>query len=161
MVMPKQKPHRSTQTYGTPPDFLEAVKNRLKIKEFRWDLAATEENKVAACHFGPGSPFGEDSLATNWPQLGWCWLNPPFSNLGEWVEKAATEARKGAQIAMLVPASVGSNWWQDWVEPWAYTAFLNGRLTFVGCKDPYPKDCALLLYHPWGFNGGEIWDWRN
>jgi phage N-6-adenine-methyltransferase len=159
-MMPAQKPGRSKQDYGTPPEFLEAVKSRLKIEEFAIDLAASKANAVSSLFLSEE----DNSFSFDWHTLtgsGWAWLNPPFSNISLWAEKAALEAYKGAQIAMLVPASVGSNWWLDWVEPFAYTAFLNGRLTFVGCKDPYPKDCALLLYHPWGFTGFEVWNWRN
>jgi phage N-6-adenine-methyltransferase len=159
--MPVQKPGRSKQDYGTPREFISAVKNRLRIEEFSVDLAASAENTVV-----PGSYFDErfDSLRPevtwNIRPGKWAWLNPPFNRIQPWVAKAAKEASNGAHIAVLVPASVGANWWQDWVETYAYQSFLNGRLTFVGETAPYPKDCALLLYTPWQFVGHEIWTWR-
>lgn len=157
MAMPKQNPGRSKQDYGTPLEFLAAVKRRLCITDFSADLAASEGNAVAAIYY----TVEDDSLKSShkWDFGGWSWLNPPFSNIAPWVEKASKEAMQGANIAMLVPASVGSNWWRDWVEPYAYQSFLNGRLTFVGETTPYPKDCALLLYTPWGFTGHEVWNW--
>ena len=160
MSMPKQKPGKSKQDYGTPPELLAAVKNRLKISGFALDIAATPGvNSVAPlcfceCHL--------DALAPeqSWGRNGWSWLNPPYADIEPWVRKALDESEKGAHIAMLVPASVGSNWWYNWVEPYAYINYLNGRLTFVGEKAPYPKDCALLLYTPWGCRGSETWSWR-
>jgi phage N-6-adenine-methyltransferase len=157
--MPEQKPGRSRQDYGTPPELIQAVKERLHIKDFGIDLAAGMDNAQATVWFNEE----QDSLAQNWAKdLGkdWGWLNPPFSNIEPWVMKASQESNNGAHIVMLVPASVGANWWRHWVEPWAYQSFLNGRLTFVGETTPYPKDCALLLYTPWGFTGHEVWRWK-
>jgi phage N-6-adenine-methyltransferase len=160
MVMPKQKPGRSKQDYGTPKEFLQAVKTRLHIHEFSGDLAASEDNKVAAYCITEEMDSLNPLITWN-PKAGqWAWLNPPFSDITPWVRKASLEAMKGAHICMLVPASVGANWWREYVEPYAYQSYLNGRLTFVGCEDPYPKDLALLLYTPWGFTGHEIWNWK-
>lgn len=61
---------------------------------------------------------------------------------------------------MLVPASVGANWWFTGVHHEADVHFLNGRIKFVGAKDPYPKDCALLLYHPAATGGYSCWNWK-
>lgn len=162
MAMPQQKRGRSKQDYQTPPEFLEAVKKRLHIDRFAIDLAASPENTAADVYFTEQV----DSLKQDWASrthmsCGWGWLNPPFGNIAPWVQKAAMEACNGAHVAMLVPASVGANWWTAWVEGYAYQSYLNGRLTFVGEEDPYPKDCALLLYTPWGFTGHEIWHWRH
>ena len=161
MSMPKQKPGRSKQDYGTPPEFLTAVKNRLKIQDFSVDLAASPTNAVCARYWTEADDSLRPDLNWNCIDGQWAFLNPPFGNIAPWVEKAAKEAENGAYIAMLIPASVGANWWRDWVNPYAYVSFLNGRLTFVGEKAPFPKDCALLLYTPWGFAGNEVWYWRN
>jgi phage N-6-adenine-methyltransferase len=161
-TMPVQKPGRSKQDYGTPPEFLAAVKNRLRIGDFDIDLAATKENAV--CPYYYSLEEGKDSLLQSWqtpePESGWAWLNPPYADIQPWVHRAHKEAETGAHVAVLIPASVGANWWAECVDPYAYTVFLNGRLTFVGETTPYPKDCALLLYTPWGFKGSEVWNWR-
>lgn len=156
MTVPVQKPGRSKQDYQTPPEFLTAVKKRLKIDQFDIDLAASESNKVATMFYDETM----NSLAdyNRWKVgSGWAWLNPPYSNIRQWVEKAS---REKANVAMLVPASPGSNWWVECVEPHAYISFLVGRLTFVGEGSPYPKDSALLLFSPWGFVGHEYWRWK-
>lgn len=158
MSEPRQKPGRSKQDYGTPPEFLAAVKKRIGINYFDWDLAASEQNTVAADFYTEA----EDALAMSWKTGdGWNWLNPPFTRIGDWARLAHEYAvQDGVQTAVLIPAAVGSNWWRDWVHGKAAVLFLNPRLTFVGCKDPYPKDCALLLYGPEILRHYDVWTWK-
>lgn len=154
---PEQKPGRSEQVVCTPVTFLNAVRERLCIVDFTIDLAASAENKVCERFYSEE----DDSLIQDWNvATGWAFCNPPFGTIEPWVAKASREAWKGAYTAMLVPASVGSNWWRTWVEPYAYQSYLNKRITFVGHKHAYPKDLALLLYTPWCFSGHEIWRWE-
>lgn len=157
--MPEQKPGRSRQDYGTPPELLLAVANRLRLDGwFSYDLAASKENTVVEDYFYTEE---DNALTKFWHYIdGWCWLNPPFADIEPWVKKAQYEATKGAHIVMLVPASVGSNWWANWVAGLCYQVFIGPRLTFVGETTPYPKDCALLFYTPWGFKGNEVWRWK-
>ncbi len=160
MSMPKQKPGRSKQDYGTPPELLRAIKSRLHITDFSIDLAASKENAITQVYLTEADDALRPDMTWNHRDGQWAWLNPPFANLYDWTAKAVSESAIGAHVVMLTPASVGSDWWKECVEPFAYVAFLNGRLTFVGCEDPYPKDCALLFYTPWGFKGNEVWNWR-
>ena len=163
MAPPKQKPGLSKQDYQTPTVFLDATRKLLDIENFTLDLAASEENAVC------GSFYDEvyDSLKRegDWVTQVGCeaWCNPPYSHIAPWVEKAYRESLLGATIAMLVPASVGSNWWRDWVHNKAVVVLLNGRITFVGHTAGYPKDCALLLYDKQDTHGiapfYAIWSW--
>jgi phage N-6-adenine-methyltransferase len=155
--MPQQKPGRSEQVVATPLDFLSKVKTRLGIDDFVMDLAATDDNTVTEKGWYTEE---QNSLNQNWYFDGWCWLNPPYSDIRPWVSKACDEADKGAHIAMLVPASTGSNWWHNYVDGAAYITFLNGRITFIGHDKPYPKDLALLLYAPFLMGGSCIWRWK-
>lgn len=156
MPMPKQKPGKSRGDYQTPTMFLEALKRRLGIEDFRMDLAASSGTNVAPVYYAEE----ENSLIQNWSRLGgWVFCNPPFGDISPWVVKAYMQSIQGAKVAMLVPASVGANWWRDSVDGKAHVLFLNGRLTFVGEKGPYPKDCAILLYTPFIRGGYSVWDW--
>ena len=87
------------------------------------------------------------------------WLNPPFGRAAPWVEKCALTAPNlaGGRILVLLPASIGSNWLSAHVWGKARVIALSGRITFVGCTAPFPKDCFLLEYPGSGF---EVWDWR-
>lgn len=161
MAEPRQKPGRSKQDVGTPEDFLQAVKDTLGIDAFYCDLAATDENRKAGLYLSPEI----DALSVPWTfRDGWCWLNPEFSNIAPWVQKSyESAAHDGVHIAVLVPAAVGSNWWRDWVHDKADVRFLNGRITFDGHTQPYPKDCALLLYSPPSIacrGSYDVWTWK-
>lgn len=161
-MMPAQKPHRSRQDYQTPPEFLAAVTRR--FGEIAWDLAAHAQNTVVEDgYFGPGSAITADALGIEWRRSwvkndGWFWLNPPFADIAPWAEKCAEEMQRGARILLLVPASVGSQWYARSVVPVAHTLFLAPRLTFVGETAPYPKDLMLCVYAH-GLTGCSTWQW--
>lgn len=163
---PAQKPFRSRQDYGTPPLFIRAVKQRLRVDRFAHDFAADATNRQAPTHFDQEAdalsvPQWELSLRQNGcPTSGqnWGWLNPPFTAISKWAKRCAETGEAGGKIAFLVPAAVGSNWFRDYVAGRAMVLFLNGRITFVGQTDPYPKDCMLCLY---GVDTGyDVWNWR-
>jgi phage N-6-adenine-methyltransferase len=155
--MPRQQPGTSKQDVRTPKNFLAAVKLRLGIDAFAVDLAASQSNTVAKQFYSERS----NALIQPWVFDGWNWLNPPFGDIRPWVQKACEESRLGAHTAMLVPAGVGANWWRDWVHGKARILLLNGRITFVGHKQAYPKDCALLIYEPGVIPAYETWTWAN
>lgn len=171
MSMPEQKPGRSKQNYGTPLNLLSAIKQRLRIADFTWDLAADASNSVCSNGRYFGLDKDQDSLTIEWASNctpytdnmnhgEWLWLNPPFADIRPWAEKAYAESCMGAHIIMLVPASVGAGWWRDWVEGKSYQWFMNGRPQFIGGEGLYPKDCALVLYTPEGYKGNEVWTWK-
>lgn len=161
--MPAQKPGRSQQIVVTPEEFMIPVSERFGLVDI--DLAANIENKKALKFFGPGSMWWTDALddGCRWdPDYndGLCWLNPPFGNIAPWAAKCVRESENGARIAMLVPASVGANWFNNYVRPYAYVLELTPRLTFVGHKSAYPKDLILAVYTPERFVGREAWEWK-
>jgi phage N-6-adenine-methyltransferase len=158
--MPAQKPGRSRQTYRTPKEFLHAVEERFGSLTF--DLAATSRNTVVPKRFY--SP-ANDSLSQSWSlkKVGpRPFLNPPFGNIEPWAKKCATttpgEFSAERRIFFLIPASVGSNWYRDWVHSVAAVYFLSPRLSFDG-KAPFPKDLMLAVY---GGRVGthECWRWK-
>ncbi len=144
----------SRQDWETPPELIRAVERR--FGEIGFDLAAGPTNAK-----GPAGKYfdqGVDSLSQEWPTRIVCWLNPPFGNTAKWVEKCAAEAARGCRILILLPAAVGSNWFEQHIHRKAFVLVLNGRVTFVGAEGPYPKDLMLCAYG-WGV-GFDVWDWR-
>jgi len=153
MTEPKQKPGRSKQDYATPPEFIAAVVERFGV--LAWDLAASHENAKAPHYFIEA----DNSLDQNWSALqGNRWLNPPFCDIGPWAEKCSkTTLPSGDRIFLLVPASVGSNWFHRHVHGKALVLALSPRLSFDG-KNPFPKDCMLCVY---GRHAGfDVWRWN-
>lgn len=165
---PPQRPGNSDGVFVTPDPFIAAVKHRLGITDFVVDLAASASNTKALRFLDEA----HDSLAFDWTIYagrGWCWLNPPFNDLRPWVAKCASyipdghyQPSQGLQVALLVPASIGADWFTDHVEGHADILPLRGRLSFDE-RGPYPKDCVLALYgnRPKSFTGyTRSWDWR-
>lgn len=163
----------SKQDVKTPPDFIAAVEKR--FGKISFDLAASHDNTQAERYFAaPGSEdpcaIGYDSFNYDWafeclrvPPGSLLWLNPEFSNIAPWAQKCAEEAPRltnGVRIALLVPASVGSNWFKDYVFYKSWTAFLNGRIQFVGHNYAFPKDCSLSIFGG-GIVGNDIWSWKS
>jgi len=150
---------RSNQVVGTPREFLDAVEAR--FGKIVFDLAATKTNTVTGdkCFFGPGSEFGEDALNQDWYSLvGTLWLNPPYSDIAPWAAKLALNRHRKGWTIMLVPASVGSNWFAE-NEPNCYVSGIRPRLIFVGSTTPYPKDLMLMI-SGFGIVGRESWKWK-
>lgn len=159
--MPAQKPGDSKQDYQTPKDFLDAAKRRLGIFYFGLDIAASNDNAVAKLYFSEKDDcFAQKTWRA--PKLGaWSWLNPEFDDIARYAARCCFERdRHDAKIAFLVPGSIGANWWKDSVHGHGLVLALNGRITFVGQPQSYPKDCALILYAPTIAPGYDVWTWR-
>jgi phage N-6-adenine-methyltransferase len=145
----------SRQDYETPDDFIQAVEARFGKLDF--DLAASAENTKAPLFYTEE----DNSLARRWDDLeGNLWLNPPFTDIGAWAGKCCmTKLSPQTRILFLVPASVGSEWYRLYVHDRAYVLTLSPRLTFKGCKDPYPKDMLLAVFNGPKLSGFEPWRW--
>lgn len=90
---------------------------------------------------------------------GILWLNCEFDDIEPWARRCRFEAEKGANILLLTPASVGSNWYRDLVAGHADVYELNGRLSFDG-KNAYPKDCMLSHFYNGATLNKHVWEWR-
>lgn len=143
--------------YTTPDDLRSAVRNRFGA--IIHDLAALASNKFCEKFFSPE----DDAFKFSWWEIkGRCWLNPPFTFLRPWIEKAYNDARLGADIVCLVPAAVGSRWFRKFVFKKADVYFLDGRIVFdQESGTPYPKDCMIIHFHKKMSGIIDIWDWRD
>jgi phage N-6-adenine-methyltransferase len=143
---------KSKQDYETPATLICAVESRFGPITF--DLAASAYNAKADKY----CTEADDALTrVVWPSGGLLWLNPPFANIRPWARKCC-DNRASCKIAFLVPASVGSEWFAQYVFDKALVLFLSPRISFDG-MEPYPKDCILAMY---GWEPGfQLWhgDW--
>ncbi len=131
----------SDSTIATPWIFIQALEARFGPLAF--DLAAEHHTAKAPRYFTKE----DDSLKQDWHKIdGLQYLNPPYDNITPWARKCALESRLGAKILFLVPASVGSNWFADYVWPHSHVIGLNGRIMFVGQDHGYPKDLMLDVF---------------
>ena len=145
----------------TPWEFIHAVERTFN-QPLVVDLAASGKQSAKAPMFITPE---QDSLKWDWVQLyeenrlgvsGALWLNPPYSNITPWAKKCANTYvfDEQVEIFLLTPASVGANWFWDYV--WDYaTVYSVGRMVFDNCFDRktgllvstvYPKDLILAHY---------------
>jgi len=146
----------ATDNRRTPPELY-----GLLYAEFGFtvDVAASADNAKCATYY----TAEDDGSDPSWSWIGErVWCNPPYSNIGAWVEKAWVQSKQGCQlIVMLVPANrTEQAWWQDLVEPFRdqpngrlTVRFLRGRLRFdrPGWTKPAKGDrppfgCCLLIW---------------
>lgn len=94
------------------PEFFEPLHAQHR---FTIDAAASDDNHVLPRYW----TREQDALSQSW--LGErVWCNPPYSDIGPWVEKAwlAMEEEGCHLVVMLLPANrCEQGWWQTHVEP--------------------------------------------
>ena len=147
---------KSLQVVETPDEFILAVTR--KFGPIAVDLAATNENAKAPIYIDPETDtFKQDWV--KWLRGGLGWLNPEFDPMDKWLDKCVLERRRGAQFLVLTPASIGANWFWDYVRPFA-TTYSIGRLQFVGHTHSYPKDLLVNHYHDNPSPVIQRWRWK-
>lgn len=142
---PKQKPGLSETVVATPQSFVDAAAKRYG-RRIMIDLAASPHNAKARRFLTKE----DDSLSLPWANEiddGAGWLNPPYDHIGLWAAKCDTECHGGAtRVMFLVPASVGSNWFKNFIFNRHPVVVINGRIYFVGHSQGFPKDLMLVLF---------------
>jgi phage N-6-adenine-methyltransferase len=124
---------------------------------FTLDVAASAHNTKCERFFS----IADDGLEQSWAgERVWC--NPPYSDVGSWVEKAWAESETAELIVLLLPANrTEQNWWQEMIEPYRdrpgsmlRVEFLRGRLRFIahdkteiGPNERPPFGCCLLIWY--------------
>lgn len=79
-----------------------------------------------------GKQEGKDGLKETWPKDIPVFINPPWSCIGPWVEKATNHP---GVVAMLLPVDVVASWW-------AYSKFfkvslIDAKLKFIAWFDDH------------------------
>ena len=152
----RRGPQPEIDDRATAPEVFDPLDRRFR---FTLDVAASAQNAKCERFY----TRGDDGLAQPWAgERVWC--NPPYSDVGAWVQKAhwSMSFREFAPelVVMLVPANrTEQGWWQQHVEPYRdrggrlRTEFLSGRMRFirvgangVGPNERPPFGCCLLIW---------------
>lgn len=156
--MSEELPPENRQNWGTPPDLMSAIEKRWGKPGF--DLAASAENTKAEAFYSED----EDSLVQDWitpkgldPLVRFC--NPQYENIARYAEKCAEVRFLPRWTLLLVPASIDSNWFENYVHNKAFWCGLKGRVKFIGAKHPYMKPLMIAAYG-FGVTGCSPWAWR-
>lgn len=92
---------------------------------FDLDVCASEKNRVCERFFDKE----QNGLEQDW-QGSLVWVNCPYSQKTEFIEKAHQEAQRGTKIVMLMPAFTETAWFRELKAKSQWLLFLNGRLVF-------------------------------
>jgi site-specific DNA-methyltransferase (adenine-specific) len=75
-----------------------------------------------------------------------CFVNPPYSEILPWMEKATLEAKAGKTVVLLVPARTDTRWWHEFAMKATEIRFIRGRLKFGGAKTGAPFPSAVVVF---------------
>ena len=75
-----------------------------------------------------------------------CFVNPPYSDIPAWMDKAACEAKAGKTVVLLVPARTDTRWWHTYAMRASEIRFIKGRLKFGGAKNGAPFPSAVVVF---------------
>jgi site-specific DNA-methyltransferase (adenine-specific) len=113
---------RASDEWATPQTLFDALDAEFA---FDLDVAARPENAKCAQFYSPD----EDGLSQVW--AGTCFMNPPYSQVRAWAEKAYRESRKsGCLVVGLLFARSDTRWWHDYAMKAAEIRFIRGRVKF-------------------------------
>jgi len=96
--------------------------------DFDVDVAASDRNHLCKKYLTEK----EDALKCSWGLNNW--LNPPYSNIGPWVDKAIYEHNLGSTTVMLVPSDTSVKWFKRAFDSCNEVRFISGRLSFVNAE---------------------------
>ena len=139
----------SFQAWRTPKHLAECLKVEYDLV---LDAAADAANAVCPVFFD--GTEGSDGLVQDWylPQGG-VWCNPPYADIGPWIQKAYHEVyvmSNCERAVFLVPAAVGVGWFTEACKV-AEVHLFDERIRFeLPPRKSLPQDLQEKLYTPAG-----------
>lgn len=110
---------------------------------FTLDVCATKENTKCTLYFTKE----DDGLSRPWNN-NLCWMNPPYSCIGLWVEKAYQESLKEATVVCLLPNNTDNRWFHNICSK-GEIRLLKGRIAFLKNGIPTtgnPKGSIVVIF---------------
>lgn len=129
----------NSDEWFTPQTFFDEINKEFN---FTLDAAATKENTKCKRFFN----IDNNGLEQDWSGEV-VWLNPPYSNIKLWVEKAYNESLKGTKIVLLIPVRSDTKYFHSFIYGKAKLRFIKGRLKFSDSKNSAPFPSMLVIYN--------------
>ena len=121
------------------------------LENFEWDLAADDKNHLAAKFYTEQ----DNALTQSWD--GRCWLNPPYSMIKEFANKAIEELRIRPKLSihLLIPARTDTKYFHNLLPFTSELIMIKGRLkfinpdmNFIASAAPFPSMVMYLVPQP-------------
>lgn len=121
---------RKSDDWSTPKDFYDKLDQEF---HFDYDPCPLRSNDC-------------DALFKDWN--GNIFVNPPYSNISNFLEKGLLELYKGNAkvVVFLVPARTDTKWFHGFVLDKAEIRFIKGRLKFGDSINNAPFPSLVLVY---------------
>lgn len=116
----------ASDSWSTPKDTYEALD-----KEFNFN--------DDPCPLG-----GSGGLEREWGRR--TFVNPPYSEIKDWVAYGFNQWWKNKTVVMLIPSRTDTHWWHDYVMKATEIRFIKGRLKFGGSKNSAPFPSAIVIF---------------
>jgi site-specific DNA-methyltransferase (adenine-specific) len=108
--------------WGTPPDVFKRLDD---VYHFTLDVCADANNHKCERYF---------DVEHNGLQQSWagevCFMNPPYSQVAVWLDKAYKESLNGAVVVCLVKSDTSTKWFRDYFPKTTSFEFLK-RIQFI------------------------------
>ena len=150
----------SSDDYWTPDEVVEAAVGMFTSINLDPCSNDGEPNIPADLHYRKE----DDGLSQQW--VGRVYVNPPYSRIGDWVDKLVEELKAGevSQALLLVPARTDTQWWKRLADLLPPVCLIEGRLSFKNAEGPAPFPSAVFYFGPdvsnfyfWFDELGKIW----
>lgn len=131
-----------TDSWNTPKGFIEKVHKVVPV--FDLDPATNAASHVKAKRMFTES---DDGLSQSWFG-GYVWLNPPYSAMAAWVEKAHAEFQIGnaRNLIALLPARTNTAYFHQLIAQNAHIIFIEKRLKFGSSNQQAPFPSMLVCW---------------
>jgi len=130
-----------TGEWATPQEFFNKLDWR--FGKFTLDPCATNDNHKTKKYY----TLEDNGLAQDW-EGETVFVNPPYRNLSEWVEKGYRESQKDdTKVVMLIPARTDTKYWHKYVMRASEIHFIKGRLKFGDSKNSAPFPSAVVVFN--------------
>jgi DNA (cytosine-5)-methyltransferase 1 len=145
-------PAEQRDRWRTPPEIFLAMNAEFY---FQLDAAASPGNTLCSRYITEEQNTLDQAWGDHVSAPGYVWLNPPYSDIGPFVRKAAAEKAKGIGTVMLVPADPSVGWFKEAIETASEVRFITGgRLAFVNPLTGKPvggnnKGSLFIIWHPY------------
>lgn len=131
-----------TNEWPTPQWLFDALDKEFG---FTLDPCATPDNAKCGRFF----TIADAPLNRDWGTET-VFMNPPYSDCGDWMRKAYGAAQDGATVVCLVPSRTDVDWWHRYAMK-GEIRFLRGRLKFGDATNSAPFPSAVVVFRPKAF----------
>jgi len=130
---------KQSDEWETPQDLFDKLNTEF---DFNLDPCATDENHKCDLYFTQE----QNGLDVSWGGHN-VFCNPPYSQIGQWVEKAYREGCKdNTVVVLLIPARTDTRYFHNFIQHRAEIRFIKGRLKFGEAENSAPFPSMIVIF---------------